>query len=114
MTVSRLNPKQRRFVAEYLVDLNGTQAAIRAGYSAKTAEVIASHLLRKVKVRQQIAKAEETYLAKLDVSAARIRARLVTIGFGDVHARVPSSPLAENHGSFFKSTHAFTLTSRCW
>jgi phage terminase small subunit len=80
----QLRPRQARFVREYLLDRNGTQAAIRAGYSAKTAYGIASQLLRKLKVRQQIAEAEDAYLAKLDVSAAKIRARLVIIGFGDV------------------------------
>ena len=44
-----------RFVDEYLRDLNGTQAAIRAGYSSKTAAQQASRLLRNVKVRQAIA-----------------------------------------------------------
>ena len=38
--MAKLTPKQARFVAEYLIDLNATQAAIRAGYSAKTAEVL--------------------------------------------------------------------------
>lgn len=45
-----VNRKQFRFVEEYLKDLNGTQAAIRAGYSPKTAEQQASRLLRNVKV----------------------------------------------------------------
>lgn len=45
-----LNARQKRFVEEYLVDLNATQAAIRAGYSEKTAESQASRLLRNVKV----------------------------------------------------------------
>ena len=42
-----LNPKQQRFVAEYLVDLNATQAAIRSGYSQKTARQIATENLSK-------------------------------------------------------------------
>jgi phage terminase small subunit len=67
-----------------LVDLNGKQAAIRAGYSARTAEIIAAQLLTKFNVRKEIAMREDAYLARLDVSAARIRARLVTIGSGDV------------------------------
>lgn len=46
-----LTPKQRRFVEEYLIDLNATQAAIRAGYSAKTAEVQGCRLLRNAQVR---------------------------------------------------------------
>ena len=53
--IQRPTPKQARFVEEYLIDLNGTQAAIRAGYSAKTAAQQASRLLRNVKVQQAIA-----------------------------------------------------------
>lgn len=45
-----LTPRQRRFALEYLLDLNGKQAAIRAGYSPRTAEQQASRLLRNVKV----------------------------------------------------------------
>ncbi len=48
MTKASLTPKQARFVEEYLIDLNATQAAIRAGYSAKTAEVQGSRLLGNV------------------------------------------------------------------
>lgn len=46
-----LKPRERHFVREYLVDLNGTQAAIRAGYSEKTAASQASRLLRKPEIR---------------------------------------------------------------
>ena len=46
-----LNPKQKDFCCEYLIDLNGKQAAIRAGYSQKTAEVQASRLLSLAKVK---------------------------------------------------------------
>ena len=49
-----LNEKQKRFVNEYLIDLNATQAAIRAGYSKRTADSQASRLLANVKVRQYI------------------------------------------------------------
>ena len=45
-----LNPKQKRFVAEYLVDLNATQAAIRAGYSKKTARSQGQRLLTHVDI----------------------------------------------------------------
>ena len=45
-----LTPKQTRFVDEYLVDLNATQAATRAGYSAKTANEQGSRLLAKVAI----------------------------------------------------------------
>lgn len=49
-----LNPKQRKFVAEYLKDQNGTQAAIRAGYSKKTAGHIAIRLLQKVTIKELV------------------------------------------------------------
>lgn len=55
----KLTAKQERFVEEYVKDNNATQAAIRAGYSQKTAEVIASENLRKPKVRDAIAKQRE-------------------------------------------------------
>ena len=64
-----LTPKQAAFVAEYLVDLNGTQAAIRAGYSAKTASVMAAKLLAEGKVKgaveeQMQARAERTEITQ--------------------------------------------------
>ena len=49
-----LNDKQRRFVDEYLIDLNGTQAAIRAGYSKRTANEQAARLLANVSVRSHL------------------------------------------------------------
>lgn len=48
--VKRLTPRQQRFVDEYLIDLNATQAAIRAGYSEKGATVRGSELLASRKV----------------------------------------------------------------
>lgn len=54
-----LTPKQARFVEEYLIDLNATQAAIRAGYSAKTAEQGGAQLLRNIKVAAAIKEAQD-------------------------------------------------------
>ncbi len=58
MAKASLTPKQTRFVEEYLADLNATQAAIRAGYSAKTANEQGSQLLAKLSVRQAVAEAQ--------------------------------------------------------
>ena len=60
-----MTPKQQRFVEEYLVDLNATQAAIRAGYSEKNADKIGPELLGKTRVAEavqmaQAARSEET------------------------------------------------------
>ncbi len=56
--MSDLTPKQARFVEEYLIDLNATQAAIRAGYSKKTANEQGAQLLAKLSIRQAVAEAQ--------------------------------------------------------
>lgn len=55
MIVANMTAKQQRFCDEYLIDLDGTKAAIRAGYSPRTASAIASENLRKPKLQQYIA-----------------------------------------------------------
>ena len=51
-----LNEKQKQFCEEYIIDLNGTQAAIRAGYSKKTANEQAAQLLAKLSIQEYIQK----------------------------------------------------------
>ena len=65
---TKLTPRQQRFVNEYLIDLNATQAAIRAGYSEKTARQIASENLSKIVIQEAIAKAkrERSEATKID------------------------------------------------
>jgi len=55
---AKLTSKQQQFVDEYLIDLNATQAAIRAGYSSRTARAIASENLAKPYIQEAIAKAK--------------------------------------------------------
>jgi phage terminase small subunit len=64
-----LTAKQLVFIAEYMVDLNGKQAAIRAGYSEKTAEVQASRLLSNAKVAAEVERRSEKRQKKLGLSA---------------------------------------------
>ena len=54
--MAKLTAKQQRFVDEYLIDLNATQAAIRAGYTPKYANTNASKLLQNTTIRDMIAK----------------------------------------------------------
>ena len=61
-------PKQARFVEEYLVDLNATQAAIRAGYSAKNADKIGPELLGKTRVAEAIQEAQAKRSERVSVS----------------------------------------------
>ena len=56
--MANLTPKQQRFVEEYLIDLNATQAAIRSGYSEKTAQERSSRLLSNVMVQAAIQEAQ--------------------------------------------------------
>lgn len=79
-----LTNKQRRFVEEYLVDLNATQAAIRAGYSAKTAASQGERLLRNVEVAQAIQEAQAKRSERVQVDADYVLARLVEIDRMDV------------------------------
>lgn len=67
-----LTPKQAAFVREYLVDLNATQAAIRAGYSKKTAQQIGDENLSKPVIREAIAKAQGKRAEKVELTAEMV------------------------------------------
>lgn len=82
--MAKLNPKQERFVAEYLIDLNATQAAIRAGYSAKTASSQGERLLRHVEVQALLGERQKKLAAKFELTQERVVAELVKIGFSDI------------------------------
>lgn len=62
-----LTPKQARFVQEYLVDLNATQAAIRAGYSQKTAHVIGQENLKKPIIAAAVEKAKQKRAQRTEI-----------------------------------------------
>lgn len=64
----KLTPRQQRFVEEYLVDLNATRAAVRAGYSERNADKIGSELLGKTRVAQAIQKAQQERSARVQVT----------------------------------------------
>lgn len=81
---SSLTPRQERFVAEYLVDLNATQAAIRAGYSAKTANREGSRLLSKVDIAARIAAGRSMQLRRLGITSEHVKERLAVLAFQDV------------------------------
>ncbi|HWQ76568.1 MAG TPA: terminase small subunit [Syntrophomonas sp.] len=81
--MAKLTAKQQRFVEEYLVDLNATQAAIRAGYSAKTAEVIGFENLRKPKIQELINKAMQGRSERTEITADRVLQEYARLGFFD-------------------------------
>jgi phage terminase small subunit len=79
-----LNPKRARFVQEYLIDLNATQAAIRAGYSKKTAEQLGYQLLQNPSVSDAIAKAQAKLGEKNDNLVQRVIDELKILAFSDI------------------------------
>jgi len=79
-----LSDQQRRFVEAYLVDPNGAKAAIAAGYSAKTAAVQASRLLRSPAVAAALAAARARLSAATGITAERVVAELARIGFAKI------------------------------
>lgn len=66
--MANLTPKQQRFVEEYLIDLNATQAAIRSGYSEKTAAVIGAENLIKPNIAKAIQEAQESLSNKTQLT----------------------------------------------
>ena len=77
MTKRDLTPKQQRFVEEYLIDLNGTQAAIRAGYAVSGAAVEASRLLTNANISEAIQKQRDKLSDEATKSGRWVLERLV-------------------------------------
>lgn len=75
--MAKAGPSRDRFVEEYLIDLNGTQAAIRAGYSAKSARAQGSRLLADANVQARIAEAKAERSKRVQIDADYVLKRLV-------------------------------------
>lgn len=93
--------KHARFVAEYLKDFNATQAAVRAGYSAKTAKQQGSRLLTNVDVAAAIAEKQAKQLETADLSAARVLEELRRLALSNVQE------FFDEHGNL-KPVHLLT------
>ena len=79
-----LTAKQQRFVAEYLIDLNATQAATRAGYSKKTANEQGSRLLANVSVSAAIRQGMNARSGRVEITQDMVLKELAKIGFSDI------------------------------
>lgn len=118
--MAKLTPKQERFVEEYLVDLNATQAAIRAGYSERTAGATGHENLRKPEIAAAIQRAQEERSKRTEVTADRVLQELARIGFADVRnlftwdadrtAFVPSEDLTEDEAAAIAEVQSETTT----
>lgn len=84
MTERKLTPKQAAFVREYLIDLNATQAAIRAGYSVRTASSIAEENLRKPEIKAGVQAAMAERGERLKASADDVLREITRLAMIDV------------------------------
>lgn len=82
--MAKLTPKQKRFIEEYLVDLNATQAAIRAGYSEDSAAVIGCENLIKPNIQAAINEAVAERSKKVEVTQEMVLRELAMIAFVDI------------------------------
>jgi phage terminase small subunit len=80
----KLTAKQEKFCNEYLIDLNATQAAIRAGYSEKTAAVIAAENLTKPNISQYIQEARQKSAEKAEISREKVINEYAKLAFFDI------------------------------
>lgn len=90
----KLTDKQTAFVREYLVDLNATQAAIRAGYSERTASRIGPQLLGKTWVREAIEKAQAKRARRVEVTQDYVLSNLVEV----VERTMQRAPVLDRKG----------------
>jgi phage terminase small subunit len=76
--------REELFAREYILDLNGAQAAIRAGYARKSARVTAARLLTKANVQSIIARSIQERAAKLELSADRVLQEIARLAFSNI------------------------------
>lgn len=79
-----LTSKQRAFCREYMVDLNGTQAAVRAGYSSRSAKFIACEMLKLEHVQAEVARLNVERMKRLDLKADDVLLELLRIARVDL------------------------------
>ena len=78
-----MNQKQKAFATEYVIDYNATQAAIRAGYSKKTAYSMGQRLLKNVEVKKMIRELEEAASERTSITKDMVLKELAKIAFVD-------------------------------
>ena len=90
----KMTPKMQRFVDEYIIDLNATQAAIRAGYSAKSAAQIADEILRKPQIRGAIEKRQGKIRERAEITLDDILRELDENRVAALSAKTPQAGAA--------------------
>ena len=83
---SFLTPKQKRFCEEYLMDVNATQAAIRAGYSHRSANRIGSENMSKPVIKHEILKNQKERAERIQLDADRVLQEIACVGLFDIRS----------------------------
>ena len=96
----KLTDKQAAFVREYLVDLNATQAAIRAGYSERTAYSVGQRLLKKVEIQRAVAAAQAKRARRVEVTQDYVLSNLVEV----VERTMQRAPVLDRKGEQIKDS----------
>ena len=78
-SIKKLNPRQERFCFEYIIDYNATEAAIRAGYSKKTAGSMGSENLKKPEILKRVRELQKEQTERLSISADWVIMQLVEV-----------------------------------
>ena len=79
-----LTPKQQAFIGEYMIDMNATASALRAGYSPRSAGKIGFQLLENTRIQEGLQKAMDKRAKRTDITADRVLAEYAKIGFADI------------------------------
>lgn len=82
--MARLTEKMKRFCLEYIVDLNATQAAIRAGYSPSSAHAIAGQNLKKLEIQAEIARLQQEWQTRTNITADKVLQELAYQAFARI------------------------------
>tara|TARA_R100000900_G_C3310157_1_gene159546 strand:+ start:70 stop:459 length:390 start_codon:yes stop_codon:yes gene_type:complete len=103
---SKLTEKQKMFCKEYIVDLNATQACIRAGYSEKTAKEIGSQNLTKLNIQEEIARLMKSREERVKLTADKVledieRVRTLAEGSEQYNVSLKASELQGKHLAMF-------------
>lgn len=100
----KLNARQQKFIAEYLIDRNATQAAIRAGYSKNGVGQTAHALLKNPEISSAIQNAQEKMLAKFEITRERVVKEMARLAFSDMRKYAKWS----EHGIELRSSEELT------
>jgi phage terminase small subunit len=106
--MSELNARQQTFVKEYLVDLNATKAAERAGYSKLSAKVHGCRLLTKANVAEEIERAQQKRAESLGITQEKVLKEMSYCGFSNMQDYMKATPEGDPYLDFSNLTREQT------